>query len=316
MSTYDDTNDNGTRVSYDRYARHLKRQATLSEKRNRTTDVLPAIPGDASNGKLSSRQLALARDENRRLYYEIEVLQSRIAQYSEAEARFEQDIENIHHAHQLEIEQYQSHLREMMDELNQKQQAYQEMEQRYQNLYHSFQDAVEEEASKLVAEAAQTMVLSPEHTPPLLHDVVKTLEFQVKQTEDQHVAELMALMRQAQRKNEQLERELAQERENLFNERQKVFDEQKRLSEQDRQREKMIKAYLRTRFAMAVTSLTSAFLLLYAIIALGLYTVMGLSIYWSIFLPIIGCAILAFFVTRINTHARYFRPTAAPAAKK
>jgi hypothetical protein len=260
--------------------------------------------------------MALARDENRRLYYEIEALQSRIAQYSEAEARFEQEIETIHHAHQLEIEQYQGHLREMMDELNQKQQAYQEMEQRYQNLYQSFQDAVEEEAGKLVSEAAQTMVLSPEHTPPLLHDVVKTLEFQVKQTEDQHVAELMALMRQAQRKNEQLEWELAQERENLFNERQKVFDEQKRLSKQDKLRETMIKAYLRTRFAMAVTAATTAFLLLYAIIALGLYTVMKLSIYWSIFLPIAVCAILAFFVTRMNTHARYFRPAAAPAAKK
>lgn len=315
MSTYDDTNENETRVSYDRYARHLKRQATLSEKRHRTTDMLPAIPNDAPNGNLSSRQLAQARDENRRLYYEIEALQSRIAQYSEAEARFEQDIENIHHAHQLEIEQYQSHLREMMDELNQKQQAYQEMEQRYQNLYHTFQDAVEEEASKLVAEAAQTMVLSPEHTPPLLHDVVRTLEFQVKQTEDQHVAELMAFLRQAQRKNEQLERELAQERENLFNERQKVFDEHQRLSEQDKEREKMIKAYLRTRFAMAVTASTSAFLLLYAITALGLYTVMKLSIYWSVFLPILVCAILAFFVTRMNTHARYFKP-AAPAPQK
>lgn len=315
MSTYD-TNDTGTRGTYDRYARHLKRQATLSEKRNRITDVLPTIPGTTSNDKLSARQLSQVRDENRRLYYEIEVLQSRIAKYSEAEERFEQEIENIHHAHQLEIEQYQNHLREMMDELNQKQQAYQEMEQRSHELYQSFQDAVEEEAGKLVSEAAQTMVLSPEHTPPLLHDVVKTLEFQVKQTEDQHVAELMALMRQAQRKNEQLEWELAQERENLFNEKQKVFDEQKRLGEQDKQREKMLKAYLRTRFAAAVTASTTAFLLLYAIIALGLFTVMKVSIYWSIFLPIAICAVLAFFITRMNTHARYFRPTPAPAAKK
>lgn len=315
MSTYD-TNDNGSKVSYDRSARHLKRQATLSEKRHRITDVLPAIPGDASNGKASARQLALVRDENRRLHHEIEALQSRIAQYNEAETQVEQDIENIHHAHQLEIEQYQSHLREMMDELNQKQQAYQEMEQRYQDLYHSFQDAVEEEAGKLVSEAAQTMVLSPEHTPPLLHDVVKTLEFQVKQTEDQHVAELMALMRQAQRKNEQLEWELAQERENLFNEKQKVFEEQKRLSEQGELRKKAIEAYLRTRFAMKVTSLTSAFLLLYAITVLGLAKATTFGIYWSTILPLIVCAVLAFFVTRLTTHSRYFKPTAAPAARK
>ena len=315
MSTYD-TNDNGTRVSYDRYARHLSRQVILNEKRSRITDVLPVVPGDTSNGKASAKQLALARDENRRLYHEIEALQSRIAQYSEAETRFEQEIETIHQAHQLEIEQYQSHLREMMDELNQKQQAYQEMEQRYQDLYHSFQDEVEEEAAKLVSEAAQTMVLSPEHTPPLLHDVVKTLEFQVKQTEDQHVAELMALMRQAQRKNERLEWELAQERENLFNERQKVFEEQKRLREQGELRKKAIEAYLRTRFATKVASLTSAFLLLYGISVLGLVRATTFGIYWSTFLPLIVCAVLAFFVTRMTTHSRYFKPTAAPAAKK
>lgn len=315
MSTYD-TNDNGSKVSYDRYARHLKRQVTLNEKRHRITDVLPAIPGDTSNGKSSARQLSQLRDENRRLCHEIEALQTRIAQYSEVEAQFEQDIENIHHAHQLEIEQYQSHLREMMDELNQKQQAYQEMEQRYQDLYHSFQDAVEEEAGKLVSEAAQTMVLSPEHTPPLLHDVVKTLEFQVKQTEDQHVAELMAFLRQAQRKNEQLERELAQERENLFNEKQKVFEEQKRMQEQGELRKKSIEAYLRTRFAMKVASLTSAFLLLYGISVLGLAKTTNFGIYWSTFLPLIVCAVLAFFVTRMTTHSRYFKPTAAPAAKK
>lgn len=315
MSTYD-TNENETRVSYDRYARHLKRQATLNEKRHRITDVLPAIPGDAANGQSGLRQLALVRDENRRLYQEIEALQSRLAQYSGAESQFEQDIENIHQAHQLEIEQYQSHLREMMDELNQKQQAYQEMEQRYHELYQSFQDAVEEEAGKLVSEAAQTMVLSPEHTPPLLHDVVKTLEFQVKQTEDQHVAELIALMRQAQRKNEQLERELAQERENLFNEKQKVFDEQKRLSEQDKLRKKAMEEYLRTSFAMKVASLTSAFLLLYGILVLGLTRATALGIYWSTVLPLIICAVLAFFVTRMTTHSRYFKPTAPAAQKK
>ena len=79
MSTYD-TNDNGTKVSYDRYARHLSRQVILSEKRNRITDVLPAIPAEAANGKLSARQMAQLRDENRRLHHEIEALQSRIAQ--------------------------------------------------------------------------------------------------------------------------------------------------------------------------------------------------------------------------------------------
>ncbi|HEU0003438.1 MAG TPA: hypothetical protein VFQ36_21200 [Ktedonobacteraceae bacterium] len=318
MSTYD-TNDNTSKESYERYARHLSRQVILSEKRNRTTDMLPTIPGETtSNGKLNARQITGLRDENRRLHHEVEELQGRIAQYAEAEAQFEQEVDTIHNAHQLEIEQYQSHLREMMDELNQKQQALQEMEQRYHELYHSFQDSVEEEAGKLVTEAAQTMVLSPEHTPPILHDVVKTLEFQVKQTEDQHVAELMALMRQAQHKNDLLEQELAQERGNLLNERQKVFEAQNRMREQSELRRKMIESYLRTRFAMSVSALTTVFLIVYGMIALALATVMKWPITWSIILPLVVCAVLAFFITRMTANARYFRPPAptAPAPKK
>ena len=307
MSTHDG-NGNISKESYERYARHLSRQVILSEKRNRTTDVLPIVPGDTPAGKASARQITHLRDENRRLHFEVEELQSRVAQYMEAEAQFEQEIDTVHNAHQMEIEQYQSHLREMMDELNQKQQALQEMEQRYQELYHSFQDAVEEEAGKMVTEAAQTMVLSPEHTPPILHDVVKTLEFQVKQTEDQHVAELLALMRQAQSKNVMLEQELARERENLVNERQKVYDELNRLRGQDRLRKEMIASDLRTRFAGTVTWLTSAFLLVYAISVLGLYTAFKLPIYWSVFLPIAVCAVLAFIIARFASHTSYFRP--------
>ena len=308
MLTHDGNGDI-SKETYERYARHLSRQVILSEKRNRTTDVLPIIPGDAPASKASARQITHLRDENRRLHFEVEELQSRVGQYMEAEAQFEQEIDTIHNAHQMEIEQYQSHLREMMDELNQKQQASQEIERRYQELYHSFQDAVEEEAGKLVTEAAQTMVLSPEHTPPILHDVVKTLEFQVKQTEDQHVAELMALMRQAQRKNDMLEQELARERENLVNERQKVYDELNRLRGQDRLRKEMIASDLRTRFAGTVTWLTSAFLLVYAISVLGLYTAFKLPIYWSVFLPIAVCAVLAFIIARVASHSSYFRPS-------
>ncbi|HVB73622.1 MAG TPA: hypothetical protein VNE38_08710 [Ktedonobacteraceae bacterium] len=314
MST-SDGNGNTSMDSYERYARHLNRQVILNEKRGRTTDVLPAISSDANAGKLNARQVTSLRDENRRLRLEIEELQRNIAQYREAEAQFEQEIETIHKAHQLEIEQYQSHLREMMDELNQKQTALQDLEQRFQELYRTFQDAVEEEAGKLVTEASQTLVLSPEHTPPILHDVVRTLEFQMKQTEDQYVAELLALMRQAQRKNDLLEAELAQERENLANERQKVYTEQKRIREQGDLRYKMIESHLKTRFAMQVTALTSAFVLLFAIFELTLYSGLRLPVYWSVFLSIFVCAVLAFVITRITTHARYFRPPSATKKK-
>ncbi len=308
MSTQDmhDTNGHTSIDSYERYVRHLSRQVIISEKRNRTTDVLPAIESEVPVGKLSARQASHLRDENRRLHQEVDELQRRVA-------LAEQEIATLHHAHPLEIEQYQGHLRELMEELNQKQQASQEMEQRYQELYHSFHDAVEEEAAKLVTEAAQTMVLSPDYTPPILHDVVRTLEFQVKQTEDQSVAEIMALMRQAQRKNELLEQELAQERENLANERQKTYAEQKRIREQADLRYKMIETSLRTGYAAILTILATSCLLVFALIEVTLFTYFKLSIYWSIFIPMVVCAALAFVITRFIAHARYYRP---PAKKK
>src|SRR6266700_3162078 len=166
MSSHDENGYTST-GAIARHSRRLSRQDILNEKRHRTTDVLPTIASDAPDGKLGTRQMTQLRDENRRLRRELEELQRRVVQHREAEAQLEKEIETVHTGHQLEIEQYQSHL------------------------------------------------LSPEHTPAILHDVMKTLEFQVKQTEDQHVAEIMALMRQVQRKNEQLEHELAQERDKI-----------------------------------------------------------------------------------------------------
>src|SRR5205085_9775163 len=143
-----------------------------------------------------------------------------------AHEQFEKEIEATHYGHQQEIEQYQSHLREMMEERKELQESYQALQRRYQELYHDYQDtfheAVEEEASKMVTDAARTLVLSPEHVPPLLHDVKKTVEFQIKQEEDQHIAEALYMMRQAQIKAEQLEQELAHERAQMDIERQNI----------------------------------------------------------------------------------------------
>ncbi len=234
--------DYTTTDGLERLARHVSRQDILNGKRSRNTDVLPRIDEDTLAGRTSitPRQFSQLRDENRRLRREIEELQRRVVQHRRGESRLEQEIEMTRQGHQLEVEQYQTNLREMMYELNQKQESLQEMEQRYQELYHSFHDSVEAEAGKMVAEAAQTLVLSPEHTPPILHEVMKTLEFQVKQTEDQHVAQIMALMRQVQRKNEQLELELSQERENIALERQRLLVQQHSISEQGKLRQKYI----------------------------------------------------------------------------
>lgn len=307
MSLHDENGYTST-GAIERHSRRLSRQDILNEKRHRTTDVLPTLDSDVPDGKLNMRHLTQLRDENRRLRRELEELQRRVVQHREAEAQLEKEIETVHVGHQLEIEQYQSHLREMMDELNQKQQALLDMERRYQELYHSFHESVEEEAGKLVSEAAQTLVLSPEHTPAILHDVMKTLEFQVKQTEDQHVAEIMALMRQAQRKNVLLEQELAQERERMAQERQKIIVQQNSVREQGELRMKTIEAGLRARFTAVVTLLTTALLFLLAMLQLVIFTYFKVSVYLALFGPIIICMLLALLFGRIGSHNRYYSP--------
>jgi septal ring factor EnvC (AmiA/AmiB activator) len=299
----------------ERLARHISRQDFLNEKRMRNTDVLPSIDESAFAGKttIGPRQVSQLRDENRRLRREVEELQRRIIQHRHAEQRLEQDIDAVRYGHQLEIEQYQTNLREMMDELNQKQEALQEMEQRYQNLYHTFHESVESEAGKLVSEAAQTLILSPEHTPPILHDVMKTLEFQVKQTEDQHVAQLMALMRQAQRKTAQLELELENEREHIAEERQRLLVQQNSISEQAKLRQKYIESSLRARFTGIVTLIAGSVLVIFALLELAMVEYFKAPLYLALFSPIIFLVILAFVLARTSSNPG--QPQKKPAAK-
>lgn len=288
--------------------RRITRQEILNEKRLRNTDMLPDVLGEPSAGKIRGRHAAQLREENRRLRKELEELQRRVQQHRAAELQLEKTTADIHKGHQQEIEQYQAHLRELMDELNQKQQAYQALEQRFQNLYHSFHEAVEEEASKMVAEASQTLVLSPEHAPAILHDVVKTLEFKVKQTEDQRIAEIMALMRQVQHKARLLEEELADERRKLDAERENLRKLQNSIRENAQMRYKAISSLLRARFVVAVTLLTTALLL-----ALPPLQLVFLSFNWpeklALFSPIPLCMVLAFIVARFSSRIKYRSPS-------
>jgi hypothetical protein len=178
-------------------------------------------------------------DARERHYLELVAREQRNQELQGMEQRYQELQEILEHTRNLQNSQqqinnqYEIRLREAFEERNQLHEINQELEQRYQELYHTFLEAVEEEAGKLVTEAAQTMVHSPKYTPPILRDVVKTLEFQVKQTEDQHVAELMALMRQAQRKNEILEMELAREREKIAAERRNLLNQQNSENKQE-----------------------------------------------------------------------------------
>ncbi len=283
-----------------RTSRHLSRQDILNEKRLRNTDLLPAIEADAQQSVGNSRQFSQSRDENRRLRKEIELLQRRLAQRREDDMRLEQEIETIHRGYQLEIEQYQNSLRQVMEELNEKRDMLQESERRYQELYHSFHVEVEEETRKLLAETAKTMKLSPGHTPPILQELMQALESQVKQTGDQRLAEVMTLMRQVQRKNEQIEQEQAGERESIARERHLLLLQQKNIREQSIERQKYIDASLRTRYTGLLAILLPAVLVAAVFVQVILINVFQIPQTWALISPILLFALVAYGLSRAN----------------
>lgn len=303
MISPDDTTDTPT-GPYERSSRTAARREIINEKRQRQTDTLPRINSDTSSGgKLALRQLAHLREENKRLRWDLEDMQSLLSELKNTRGQLEQELATIHSSHQLEIEQYQAQLRDMMEERNQMQDINTDLERRYQELYHSFHEKVEEEATTMVSEAARTLVLAPEHTPPLLHDVVKTLEFQVKQTEDQHVAEILTLMRQAQHKAQVLEQEIANERASIYAERQNLIKLQNSVREQALLRYKVLDEQLKSRWVASLTILTTIALLVLPILQLTLHA-LGLPLYIYLFLPVVICIGLAYSFARMRVTSR------------
>jgi hypothetical protein len=300
MLSRDDAPDTSS-SPIERPSRPGSRREVLYEKRHKNTDTLPKINSDMPGGRAAPRQVAQLREENKRLRWELDEMQRLLLQQKNAQVQLVREIATIHSGHQQEIEQYEIHLREMIDECNQLQEANRELERRYQELYHSFQDTVEEEAGKLVEEAARTLVLSPDHTPALLRDVAKTLEFQVKQTEDQHVAELLSLMRQAQHKADLLEQELAFEREKIAAERQNIIRLQSSISEQAQLRYTTIRKHLRAQWTMGVTFITTAALMLFTILVLT-FVALKMNVDVAVFLSLVICIGLAYFLARVRTN--------------
>jgi chromosome segregation ATPase len=324
-----DETDYSTTGSIDRPSRALSRRELLNSKR-RQTDILPRVNGDAPGGRVALRQVTQLREENMRLRRELEELQQQVEEYRSAAEQIEGEIDAIHSGHQQEIEQYQHHLHEMMEEHNQMQEVNAHLTAQYQDLYHTFQDKVEEEADKLVKEAAQTLILSPEHTPALLSDVVKTLESQARQTEDQRTAELLAIMRQAQYKSELLEQEVARERAQLEIERQNLVELQNSIREQAQTRYNHLRAHLRRRWTAALTFMSFVLLLLVPVLQSAFY-ILKFPLYVSLFVPIFICLGLAYVFARMHVSSSFFhaskphkkpakpaqaKPAAATAGKK
>lgn len=286
-----------------RAGRAASRRELLKNKRARNTDILPGINEEDTHGKTPRLQISSLREENLRLRQEIEELQEQLTTYQSSMDLLDGEIETIHRDHRQEIEQYQQHLREMMEERNQMQEANQQWEHRYQDLYHSFQDEVEIEANKMVKEAAQTLILSPEHPPALLNDVVKTFEDQVKQTEDRKTAELMALIRQAQYKSELLEQEFAHERDELAQERNSLQVLRENINRQAQQRYQIERNRLRARWTAGLTFISLIMLSLLVTLEIIFY-----SFKWAmpavLFTPLVICMLLTYALANLHTSGR------------
>ncbi|HVU66467.1 MAG TPA: hypothetical protein VHD63_05035 [Ktedonobacteraceae bacterium] len=286
-----------------RATRAANRRELLKNKRARNTEMLPGVNEEDTHGKMPRTQATHLREENQRLRREVEELQEQLATYQSSMDLLDNEIETIHRDHRQEVEQYQQHLREMMEERNQMQEVNQHLEQRYQELYRSFQDAVEEEAGKMVKEAAQTLVLSPEHTPALLGDVVKTLEVQMRQTEDQRTAELLAVMRQAQYKSELLEQEMARERSELTAERENLLQLRERINQQAQQRYQVERVRLRARWTTAL--MFTALLMLCLLVTLEtIFESFGLAPAIDIFVPLGICMVLTYLIAQFQARGR------------
>lgn len=284
---------------------HERRQSTLQQK---NTDVLPSVSVETPHGKIAWRQVIQLREENRHLRFELEDQRTEMRQlitaYNSLQAQFDQEATSIHGGYQQEREQYQRHVQALMEEHNHLQETYSELERRYMDLYHTFQDAVEEEAHKMVTEAAQTIELSPASTSLLFQDVMKTLELQVRQEEDKHLVEALYLKREVQRMAALLE----QERQQIEEERHNLLVMQNTAREQAELRQKTLQARLRARAKVRSITVTIGMVVLLVTLQflfLNLAHIkIAAEISFLLLLPIIICSLLAFVFSTPLSHVR------------
>jgi hypothetical protein len=259
------SSDEKTRTTdaLERVPRILDRRSVLNERRQnilqqKQTDVLPRISGEISGSRAAWRQVTLLREENKHLRSELDVQRTELQrienEYTALQAEFDKEADIIHNGYRQEIEQYQSHMRELMEERNHLQEAHQETEQRYLQLYHTFRDTVEAEAQKIVTTAIQTQELPFDATTLLVEHLRKTVERQVRQEEDKHLLEAMYLKREMQRLIQSLEQERQQVKEEI----QRLLHLQNSAREQAELRQKVLRAQMRARWQFKTFITTAA----------------------------------------------------------
>jgi len=307
---------------------HSAEHSSLSDEHaqspfeQKNTDVLPSVTIEPPHTKIAWRQVIQLRAENAQLHLELEEqrteMQQLLTAYNALQAQFDQEATDIYSGYQQEREHYQSHLQSLLDERNRLQETYTDLERRYMNLYHTFQDTVEEEARRMVTEAAQTIELSPlspPDAPTVFQDVLKTLELHVRQEEDKHLVEALYLKREVQRMAALLE----QEHQQIEEERHNLLVMQNTAREQAELRQKTLQARLHSRARIRAVTITIGMIVLLVTLQflfLNLARIkVAAGISFLLLLPIIICSLLAFVLSRPLSTARdiYF---GAPHKKK
>lgn len=221
------------------------------------------------------------------------------------------EIAAIHNGYQQEIQQYQAHLADLMEERNQIMEERRALESRYQDLYYNFLASVEEEAHRMVQEATRTVTLSPDSkaTHPLLRDAMQTLELHAQQIEGEHTARTLYLMREAQRKAALLEQELDRERQQIAVERQNLINLQNSAREQALLRHRTIQSRLQAQWLLRLirtVGITLGVLLVGQVLLLSLLRVpSSASLFVAIFLPIFFCPIAVYLYMSLRKSILY-----------
>lgn len=235
----------------------------------------------------------------------------RIIRSDSIEIDITSEIEAIHNGYRQEIQQYQTHLADLMEERNQLMEEHHALESRYQDLYYNFLASVEEEAHKMVQEAARTVTLSPNSkaTHPLLRDAVQTLELHAQQIEGEHSARTLYVMREAQRKAALLEKELQEERQQIAEERQNLITMQNSVREQAQLRYQTIQSRLQVHWLLRLirtVGIVLVVLLLGQLLLLSLLHVpRSASLFIAIFAPLFLCPIAVYAYVHVRKSILY-----------
>ncbi|MBV9228312.1 MAG: hypothetical protein JOZ18_03275 [Chloroflexi bacterium] len=299
------------RIYDQRSATNGQRQTSLQE---RNTDDLPSLNIETPIARGAWRLAVHLREENMRLRSELEEQRSELRQiideYNGMQAEFDKEVAIVHNGYRQEIEHYQTHLVQMMEERNRIHGAYLQLEQRYQELDSTFQHAVEEEARKMVIEASQTIELSTGKIPALLQEAVKALEAQTWQADSKHLIEALYLKNEVK----QMAQHLAEERRQLEEQRQQLFAMQHTAHQQIELHQKAAQARLRARWK--VVSLCTSIGLLGLLVTLQfvflyfLHVKMAPSVSIAVIAPIVLCVVLSFVFEQPFTMIRHMYKSA------